>query len=395
MIIEKIFDAPLPRNALDLIDKSRTSVFAWRGQFSPELIANIYDAYCNEGDVILDPFCGSGTVLYEAGIANLQAIGVELNPAAYILSKTYELINLESSELNSHLNSFTSKIKETFAKTSVLGISTEVSDIVFGYDLKIEEVKCQLNDVEKVLLDAFIILLNITDEKISMTKVSSALSKINTAVSSFPYSNSPIKTILGDSRDIPLIQRSIDFVITSPPYINVFNYHQNYRKSAESLGWDLLKIAKSEIGSNRANRGNRFLTVIQYCIDIELNLKEMYRVLKDDGKMIFVVGYQSNVLGVPFYNAKIISDIATKSGLFNLVLIQSREFKNKFGKLIREDLLHLEKALDRSYNMDIARQVAEEVLVDGLALVEEKNSDLLLQAIQRCNESAGTPIYTN
>ncbi len=59
-------------------------------------------------------------------------------------------------------------------------------------------------------------------------------------------------------------ENQIDFVITSPPYINVFNYHQNYRQSAEILGWDLLKIAKSEIGSNRANRGNRFYTIIQF-----------------------------------------------------------------------------------------------------------------------------------
>lgn len=32
-------------------------------------------------------------------------------------------------------------------------------------------------------------------------------------------------------------------LITSPPYINVFNYHQKYRRSVEALGYDVLAIA--------------------------------------------------------------------------------------------------------------------------------------------------------
>lgn len=390
MIIEKNFDAPLSRDALNLKEKARTSVFPWRGQFSPELIANIYNAYCSQDTVVLDPFCGSGTVLYEAGLTNLQAIGIELNPAAYLLSKTYELINLNPNELAGHLASFISNIKNTFLISSPLDTS-----IVFDYDSKIEELKDKLNNVEKVLLNAFVILLNIDDEKISITKIDSALSKISIAVRDFPHSDKPIRIFLGDSRDIPLDNETIDFVVTSPPYINVFNYHQNYRKSAEYLGWDLLKIARSEIGSNRANRGNRFLTVIQYCIDIELTLNELHRVLKDDGKMIFVVGHQSNVLGVPFYNAQIISEIAVQSGLFDLVLVQSREFKNKFGKMIREDLLHLRKLSVNDFAKEVGRQIASNELTNGLAFVEEKNNELLLQAIQRCKISTGTPVYTD
>jgi hypothetical protein len=37
----------------------------------------------------------------------------------------------------------------------------------------------------------------------------------------------------------------------------------------EVLGFDILKVAASEIGSNRRNRGNRFITVIQYALDME------------------------------------------------------------------------------------------------------------------------------
>ena len=183
-------------------------------------------------------------------------------------------------------------------------------------------------------------------------------------------------------------------MITSPPYINVFNYHQNYRCSAEILGWDLLKIAKSEIGSNRANRGNRFLTVIQYCLDLVAVLQELQRVCQKETRIIFVVGYQSTVLGVPFYNSEIIIELVKQSGVFDSVLTQKRQFKNKFGQIIREDLLHLvnKKVSISVQDWDIiARQVAEQVLTQGLDVVSEKNESSLRDAINKVYSLTPSP----
>ena len=119
-------------------------------------------------------------------------------------------------------------------------------------------------------------------------------------IDKLPFFAQNIKVSLSDARNLPLKDNHIDFVLTSPPYINVFNYHQNYRKSAELLGWDWLKIAKSEIGSNKANRGNRFYTGVQYCLDMADTLKEIARVSKINARIILVVGHKSNVLGVLF-----------------------------------------------------------------------------------------------
>ncbi|MEP9412025.1 MAG: hypothetical protein HRF42_11640 [Candidatus Brocadia sp.] len=70
------------------------------------------------------------------------------------------------------------------------------------------------------------------------------------------------KFITGDLCDARLaherLRDSADLIITIPPYINVFNYHRNYRSIMDILGFDILKVAASEIGSNRKNRGNRF-----------------------------------------------------------------------------------------------------------------------------------------
>ena len=217
---------------------------------------------------------------------------------------------------------------------------------------------------------------------------------MNEIIKIIQYSENKIQTYLSDCRCIPLPDNKIDFVLTSPPYINVFNYHQNYRKSAEILGWDLLKIAKSEIGANRANRSNRFYTVVQYCLDMAEAMAEISRVSKKNSRIVFVVGYESKVLEVPFYNADIIEKIAVKSGMYAKVLRQKREFKNKFGKIIREDLINLlniKSECEQSYVVNIAREVALEVLKSSVNLVPHKNYRYLENAIEKVKIIKGTP----
>ncbi|MBT3272462.1 MAG: hypothetical protein HN368_04865, partial [Spirochaetales bacterium] len=43
--------------------------------------------YSSPGDTVLDPFCGSGTVLLEALLAGRNAIGADCNPLARLISK--------------------------------------------------------------------------------------------------------------------------------------------------------------------------------------------------------------------------------------------------------------------------------------------------------------------
>jgi hypothetical protein len=190
----------------------------------------------------------------------------------------------------------------------------------------------------------------------------------------------------------------VGFVITSPPYINVFNYHQNYRRSVEVLGWDLLRVARSEIGSNRANRGNRFSTVVQYCLDIAAVLQEISRVLHTRGRAVFVVGHESKVLGVPFYNADIIQQIATASGLFEVTLRQKRVFTNRFGEAIREDVLNLVKSSNevvRNLTLQVARSVARSALETGVGVVPANNGRLLSEALARIHDIHGTPVFSS
>ncbi|NCR12999.1 MAG: site-specific DNA-methyltransferase [Microcystis aeruginosa LL13-03] len=382
------FDQPIPQEKLDIIEKNRANLFAWRGQFSPQLIETILTYYCPSNSVILDPFVGSGTVLLEASYLSLEAYGFEINPAAYIMSHTYEFIN--DSQKKEVLKNLRNIIDQEFP-LRIFEVSDQVENLVD----KLQNTRNMLPDRSKVLFDALVIILDVCKNKITQKFIQKKFSHLSNIITNLPYSQKPIRVGLSDARSLPLKNNQIDFVVTSPPYINVFNYHQNYRQSAEILGWDLLKIAKSEIGSNRANRSNRFYTVVQYCLDMGDILKELARVSKQQARIVLIVGQESNVLGVPFYNADIIEKIGIKAKLFQKVLRQKRKFKNKFGKVIIEDIINfinLNNQVSQEVIEQISREVAFEVLESSRLFVSSENQLFLESAIAKVNNIQKTPI---
>ena len=382
------FDQPIPQEKLDIIEKTRANLFVWRGQFSPQLIETILSFYCPSNSVILDPFVGSGTVLLEASYLSLEAYGFEINPAAYIMSHTYEFIN--DSQKKEVLKNLRNIVDQEFP-LRIFEVSDQVENLVD----KLQNTRNMLPDRSKVLFDALVIILDVCNNKITQEFIQKKFLHLSNIITKLPYSQKRIRVGLSDARSLPLKNNQIDFVVTSPPYINVFNYHQNYRQSAEILGWDLLKIAKSEIGSNRANRSNRFYTVVQYCLDMGDILKELARVSKQQARIVLIVGQESNVLGVPFYNADIIEKIGVKTKLFQKVLRQKRKFKNKFGKVIIEDIINfinLNNQVSQEVIEQISREVAFEVLESSRLFVSSENQLCLESAIAKVNNIQKTPI---
>src|SRR5947199_10698470 len=86
--------AAIPQDRLNIDNKERSNLFPWNGQFSPQLIEQLIQTYAGPQAFLLDPFLGSGTVLYEAGRFGLPAFGSEINPAAFKMAATYGLINV-------------------------------------------------------------------------------------------------------------------------------------------------------------------------------------------------------------------------------------------------------------------------------------------------------------
>ncbi|HHN8377455.1 DNA methyltransferase [Morganella morganii] len=358
------------QDRLNLTNKKRTSRLPWRGQFSPELIEYFISDICFNCETFYDPFCGSGTVLFEASIAGKTSYGSEINPAAWCLAS---LSTLSQLPLNQR-ESIKSELQKFFLRADV-------------DTLILEEIKNHKDIHVKIALSSAILLGMKNSKNFNIDILRKGAKVLFQTLDESPLFINPTYCYLEDARFTSLPDKSIDAVITSPPYINVFNYHQNYRPAIELLNWKPLDAAKSEIGANRKFRQNRFLTVVQYAIDMGMTLNELVRITRDNAKIIMVVGRKSNVLGASFENSKIILDLAKNTNLLTLKNQAERVFKNMFGENIIEDILIFEKKPSEMHiiEKDNSIKIGVEMLNKALKSVPEKNMNLLQDAIKKGN----------
>ncbi len=359
-------ETEISQSLLNIDNKERSNLFAWNGQFSPQLIEVLLKTYAKSDATVLDPFAGSGTVLYECGLERLGAVAAEINPSAFAMARLYELINLPLDERRDCLDTVQRLIEPVFPRFTLSGCREGTHD-----EPELRANLCRIarkaSGWSRYLTEALAIM---SDGKNGREAIPLTWRKIRRTIEALPCSQKPLVIFNCDARQLPIRPESVDLVITSPPYINVFNYHQQYRAGAEALGWDVLSVAKSEIGSNRKHRGNRFLTVIQYCLDLTTVLTELNRVCKPSGHAIFVVGRESSVRGVRFFNGEIVARLAAECTGFHLGYRQERVFKNRFGQSIVEDILHFKCGKSRKhcdlFNLTDARQVAKSLMQNAL-----------------------------
>lgn len=378
---------------LNIDTKQRSNPFPWNGQFSPQLIEVLLHAYAPKNGLVLDPFAGSGTVLYEAGRLGMPVIGAEINPAACKLAQIYCLMNLPAVQRRSLMHRLEEDLRECLPdqEPSLFNSRRQTA----GQDIK--EALIQMHnrvsdEVSRPILEALVVLVDYYRET-SEEKVYSTWAKLKARILSLPESASPIRLLNCDARKLPLRDEEVDFALFSPPYINVFNYHQQYRRSAEALGWDLLAVARSEIGSNRKHRQNRFLTVIQYCLDMAHALRELRRVCKEGARIIIIVGRESNVRKTRFFNGEILADLAVRCVELPFVSRQERFFVNRFGEQIYEDLLHFQVNKGRVESSEEPRTIGRETLRNAKPRAPAESHGDLEEALRLTDDVQASPIY--
>jgi hypothetical protein len=359
----------LDREKLDVVNKTRSNIFGWRGQFTPEFVEYLLDE-ANEGTgLVVDPFCGSGTVLQECAARNRAAHGFEINPAAYAMSRFFTLSRLSCDERMALAN----RVERLFRGTTSEFVDLPLFNPVEDYrgrasnllDLS-REVFSRTESKSETLL-ALLTLFEAEGCRLPNLNqaIFTALGRVKRHLLALTDSTATLEASLCDARLVHrYVRAEAELIVTSPPYINVFNYHQNHRAILELLGFDLLHVAASELGSNRKNRGNRFRTVIQYALDMEACAESFALSLKPRGQLLLVVGRESNVRGISIPNSRLVADIMTSLGGFNQEGSFERCFTNRFGASIYEDVLLFRRVNEQpapSAARGIARALLEEL----------------------------------
>jgi hypothetical protein len=250
-------------------------------------------------------------------------------------------------------------------------------------------------DTKRETLLALIILFHAesSDQGDLIPSIRKSCSIVRNNLLSLPHTNAQLAVELCDARlSHQHFRGEVDLIITSPPYINVFNYHQNYRAILEVLGFDLLKVAESEIGSNRKNRVNRFRTVVQYALDMEQSLASVALTLKKSGLLTLVVGHESRVRRIPFSNSAILRGLALALSCFHEESVHHRVFVNRFGQRIREDIL-LFRHTGSAPTTGSASDIAQEHLEKALSLANGDPRDDIVDTLSCVHSITSSPLF--
>ncbi|MFH1049401.1 MAG: DNA methyltransferase [bacterium] len=99
----------------------------YKGKFIPQLVQYFLDEHTDEfktqsffkkGDIILDPFCGSGTALVQSNELGLHAIGIDISAFNALISNS-KVRKYDFKDLQKEIDLITNELKTFISKTKV------------------------------------------------------------------------------------------------------------------------------------------------------------------------------------------------------------------------------------------------------------------------------------
>ena len=82
----------------------------YKGKFIPQLVEYFLKMYFKEGDIVLDPFVGSGTTLIQANEMNIHSIGIDVSEFNTIITEV-KFANVNLGELQRKINEILKSLK--------------------------------------------------------------------------------------------------------------------------------------------------------------------------------------------------------------------------------------------------------------------------------------------
>ena len=329
--------------------------------------------YLNSGQTVLDPMAGSGMVLSQAVRCGIDAIGVDLDPLAELISRV-GTTSIDEDDARNGLCELLKQSTQNFGEVFLPWIDEDVETKNFIDFWFAPKQKAQLRRLSFHLLaskpigvsDNVLDVIKVALSRLIITKEPKASLARDTAHSrphrtiqandfdifsamrpSLEHVLSALdassikaraKTFLGDARYLTSIQNdTIDCIVTSPPYLNAIDYMRGHRMSLVWLGYrlrELRKIREVAIGAERLLKSNtlseNFIEVLtefgldqfenrtknmlaRFFSDMVQQTKEAYRILKKGSIGTYVIG-NSTIRGTYVQNSEFLKRAAVLAG---------------------------------------------------------------------------------
>ena len=274
----------------------------WYGKLIPQLVSKLIGMYSEEGDTVFANFSGSVTVAIEANLANINAIGIDANPLALLLSRVKsspasfqpeEIIK----QLDSKLPKNTSRkysaddfLQKWFTQEAYEDLDRYHQAIQELSDTKLRETLtlALASIVKKVSrVDSRCVNHIVVDSKKKESDVRSSLldklEALSADIDSLIDKKSKAKVTIkpGDARKLELPSASVDLIISHPPYLGAIDYTNIMQLENLILGNDNKLIDAKDISTT---------SMKNYLISMQEVFTEMERVLKPGKYMAVIIG---------------------------------------------------------------------------------------------------------
>jgi len=386
------FNATLEIN-LNNVNYFTHGFFKYPCKFIPFIPRWAIIKYSKPNELILDPFAGSGTTLVEAVLHNRDALGIDFDKLSQLLCKT-KTVNLSGDQIkyiySIEKKLFSGKFRKISFTPDIHNINhwfsnEAINDLLYLRE-KIKQIyaECKDEEIYNFLLICFASIIR----KCSYADATSPKPYVSTRFKKNPflvkdifiknlhsylkildeYKDKRLGKVIMISEDAREIKNNeydekVSLAITSPPYINAFDYVRSLRLENAWLGFygdsTIVSIKRKQIGTeiipsavyrNEIDKTKneklnlilskiyekdkkRAFVVYKFFNDMEKNFIEVKRLLRKNSHYIVVIG-DSNIRGINVPTHEILVDIAKLNG-FKLENVFSYIIKNRYLRIPR------------------------------------------------------------
>jgi DNA methylase len=286
----------------------------------PVTAARLIEAFSGKGDLVLDPFCGSGTVLVEALCHGRSAVGTDLNPVAVQLATTKtrrrspgeldELVTLakEAAAFADGRRRARAGATRRYPKEDVAlfdaHVLLELDGIRAGIALAPEPMRSDLMMVLSSLLVKLSRKRGDTSEETGARRLAAGypsnlfakktieLAKRIAAFEALVPSPRPsVRVFEDDATALKSVREPIAFAATSPPYAGTYDYLAHHALRMRWLGLDPKRLEQGELGSRRHYAGLKGREAqAAWARELRAMLKAVERVSKRGAFLALLIG---------------------------------------------------------------------------------------------------------
>lgn len=319
----------------------------------PVTASRLVTAFTEPGGRVLDPFCGSGTVLVESMLASRMPLGTDLNPLAVRLARLKttkvteadverfvagaaaiaELADTRRKARAGASRRFPTEDVQAFAPHVLL----ELDSIRAALERAIpNSPKLDADVVPALYLSLSAVLTKVSKKqgdtseehgekrlaagyatKLFVKKVKELGTRLLAFSALLPADYKRPRVVQGDATVLTdVAEASIDAIITSPPYAGTYDYLAHHEMRLRWLGLDARDLAQGELGARRdyAPLGADHAEA-RYRDEIGKLLEACARVAKPGGRLVLLMA-DSATRSTALYADHLVAEVAAAHGAF-------------------------------------------------------------------------------